>query len=263
MKNEPAFPTQLHENTARLVTDYFLNFPAVDTVLLVNSTARAKAVPESDLDFAILVKPGLTQTEIINMETGWQTFSEKQIIISEYKKSGPFAHLHLDIIDGQYTPGNIDAGEPIDYFEIEIGNQICHSLSMDKAGSFFQELQKKWLPYYHEELRMRRLALSEKACRYDLDHIPYLIKRGLHFHAFDILYNAFHKYLQTLFIANKIYPIAYNKWIKEQVVEWLNKPDLYLLLSTIISVHDIETDEINHKAKILGGLLNNLTNGAE
>jgi predicted nucleotidyltransferase len=263
MKNKPAFPTQLHENTARLVADYFLNIPAVDTVLLVNSTARGKAVPESDLDFAILVKPGLTQTEIKNLETDWQTFSENHTVISEYKKSGPFAHLHLDIIDGQYTPGNQEAGEPIDYFEIEIGNQICHSLPMDKAGSFYQELQKKWLPYYNEELRMRRLALSGKACRYDLDHIPYLIKRGLHFHAFDILYKAFQKYLQTLFIANKTYPIAYNKWIKEQVVEWLDMPELYPQLSTIISIPDIETDEINHKAKVLGGLLNDLTNGSE
>jgi predicted nucleotidyltransferase len=261
MKNKPAFPTQMHENTARLVTDYFLNTPGVDTVLLVNSTARGKAVPESDLDFAILVAPGLTQTQKKNIETGWQTFSENQTVISEYKKSGPFAHLHLDIIDGQYTPGNQEAGEPIDYFEIEIGNQICHSLPMDKAGSFFQELQKKWLPYYNEELRIRRLALSGKACRYDLDHIPFLIKRGLHFHAFDILYKAFQEYLQTLFIANKTYPIAYNKWIKEQVLEWLNMPELYPKLSTIISISELESDEINGKAKILAGLLNNLTNG--
>jgi predicted nucleotidyltransferase len=263
MKNKPGFPTQLHENTGRLVTDYFLNTPDVDTVLLVNSTARGKAVPESDLDFAILVAPGLTQTQIKNIETAWQIFSENQTVISEYKKSSPFAFLHLDIIDGQYIPGNQEAGEPIDYFEIEVGNQICHSLPMDKAGSFFLELQKKWLPYYNEELRMRRLALSAKACRYDLDHIPYLIKRGLHFHAFDILYKAFQKYLQTLFIDNKTYPIAYNKWIKEQVVEWLNMPDLYPQLSTIISIPEIESNEINEKAKILRGLLNNLTNGIQ
>ena len=77
------------------------------------------------------------------------------------------------------------------------------------------------------------------------------------------LYKAFQKYLQTLFIANKTYPIAYNKWIKEQVVEWLNMPDLYPQLSTIISIPEIESDEINDKAKILRGLLNNLTNGIQ
>jgi hypothetical protein len=46
--------------------------------------------------------------------------------------------LHLDIIDGIYTPKIIETGEPIDYFELEIGNQICYSAPMDNAGSYFQ-----------------------------------------------------------------------------------------------------------------------------
>jgi hypothetical protein len=100
--------------------------------------------------------------------------------------------------------------------------------------------------------------MTKDACNYDLDHIPFFIKRELYFQAFDILYKAFQEYLQTLFIANKTYPISYNKWIKEQIMRWLNKPDLYPKLPPILSVSNIESCEINDKAVMLRELLDNL-----
>ncbi len=259
MTSRPSFPTQLHQDTAALVRDYFWNIPNVDTVLVVNSCARGQAAPESDLDFAILVKPDTTPTEIRNIEKAWLNYSETQPTFLKYKGSNQFALLHLDIIDGKYTPTILEIGVASDFFEIEIGNQICYSAPMDNGGLYFKELQNKWLPYYDEELRRQRLTMTRNACQYDLNHIPFFIKRGLYFQAFHILYKAFQEYLQTLFIANKTYPIAYNKWIKEQVVNWLNKPDLYPKLSPILSVSNIESNEINEKAKMLGELLNDLT----
>lgn len=260
MSFKPTFPTTLHQDVAELVRDYFLKIHNVDTILVVNSCARGQAVPESDIDFAILVNPGTKPTEIKNIETGWQIFSATQPVFLKYKQSNRFAHLHLDIINGNYTPTILEIGVASDFFEIEIGNQICYSAPMGSAGPYFLELQNKWLPYYNEELRLQRLAMARTACEYDLNHIPFFIDRGLYFHAFDTLYKAFQEYLQTLFIANKIYPIAYNKWIKEQVVKWLNKPELYPQLLPILSVSKIESNEINDKAKMLSGLLNNLTN---
>ena len=253
------FPTKLHRDSADIIRDYFLAIPNVDTVLVVNSCARGQAVPESDLDFAILVKPGSTPAEMKNIEQAWRIYSEKQPTFLKYKQTHQFAHLHVDIIDGNYKPINIERGEPIDFFEIEIGNQICYSAPMNNAGSYFQELQNKWLPYYNEELRLQRLQTTKDACSYDLDHIPLFIKRELYFQAFDILCKAFQEYLQGLFIANKTYPIAYNKWIREQVVKSLNKPDLYPKLSPILSISNIESNEINDKAKDLRKLLNDLT----
>jgi len=260
MTPRPSFPTKLHQNTAELIRDYFLTIPNVDTVLVVNSCARGQAVPGSDLDFAILIKPNTTPTEIADIERSWQIYSETQHAFLKYKQSNQFAHLHLDIIDGNYIPTISEKGEPIDYFEIEIGNQVCYSAPMDNAGPYFKELQNKWLPYYNEELRLQRLMMSRNACEYDLDHIPSFIKRELYFQAFDILCKAFQEYLQTLFIVNKTYPIAYNKWIKEQIAKWLNMPDLYPKLSPILSVSNIESNEIIDKAKMLRGLLNSLTN---
>src|SRR6266446_1313776 len=124
---KPSFPTILHQDTAELVRDYFLAIRNVDTVLIVNSCARGHAVPESDIDFAVLVKPDTTPAGIKNIENAWQIYAETQATFLKYKQSNQFAHLHLDIIDGNYSPGNVEKGEPIDYFEIEIGNQICYS----------------------------------------------------------------------------------------------------------------------------------------
>jgi predicted nucleotidyltransferase len=260
MIRKPIFPTKLHQDTAELIRDYFLAIPGVDTILVVNSCARGQAIPESDLDFAILINPGMTPSEVKEIEGSWKIYLETEPTFLQYRQSHQFAHLHLDIIDGNYSPGSLERGEPIDYFEVEIGNQICYSAPMNDAGPYFKELQNKWLPYYGEELRRRRLMMCRKCCEYNLDHIPFFIKRGLYFQSLDILVKAFQEYLQTLFISKKVYPIAYNKWIKEQIVQWLNMPDLYPKLPPILSVSDIESSELVEKANILRQLLNNVTN---
>lgn len=253
-----SFPTPLHQETAELVRDYFLTIPNVDSILVVNSCARGQAVPESDLDFAILVNPDTTLEDKKMIEAGWKIYSRTQRTFLQFEQSSQFAHLHLDIIDGNYTPTIMEIGEASDFFEVEIGNHICYSAPMGKSGTYFIELQNKWLPYYNEELRLQRFDMTRNACEYDLNHIPVFIERGIYFQAFDILCKAFQEYLQTLFIANKTYPIAYNKWIKEQIVKWLNKPDLYPKLSPILSVKNIESNEINDKANMLRDLLHDL-----
>jgi len=258
MKLSLEFPTKLHRDAAEAAKEYFLDIPGVDTVLIVNSCARGQAVAESDLDIAILVTPGISHDETTKMYSAWLSYAANFPAIREFRQSSPFAHLHLDVIDAKYVPGIIEEGEPIDYFEVEIGNQICYSAPFDVAGPYFSELQKRWLPYYDDDLRLKRLSAVQHACQYDLDHISFFTKRELYFHAFNILIEAFRKYLQAIFIANKTYPIAYNKWIKEQVEKWLNKPALYPKLSPILSISNIESNEINKKAAMLRELLKNI-----
>ncbi len=259
MMSSLEFPTKLHHDAAETVNEYFLNVAAVDTVLIVNSCARGQAVAESDLDLAILVAPGTSNNEMNNMHTEWQSYSANAPAILKFRQSSSFAHIHLDIIDGKYIPGIIDAGEPIDYFEVEIGNQIYYSAPITTAGSYFRELKQRWLPYYDDDLRLKRLSAVRNACNYDLDQIPFLINRELYFHAFNILIEAFRKYLQAIFMTNKIYPISYNKWIKEQIVKWLNKPGLYPKLLPILSITNIESNETNEKAIMLRELLTKIT----
>ena len=89
--------------------------------------------------------------------------------------------------------------------------------------------------------------------------MPFFVQRGLYFQAFDRLYKGFQEFLQALFIASRVYPLAYNKWIREQVVEWLVLPELYEKLPPILSVQNIESAELGERAETLRGLLERWT----
>ena len=252
---KPIFPTALHRRAAGVVQAYFSKIPEVDTVLVVNSCARGQAVADSDLDFAILAKPSTTTRKIASIQSRWDKFGATDPEIAKYKATSQFAHLHLDVIAGVYTPTVLELGVASDYFEIEIGNQIRYSAPLGQAGEHFQALRHKWLPYYGEKLREQRLIMLKATCQYDLDHIPRFMARQLYFQAFDILCKAFQEYLQALFVCRRVYPIAYNKWIKYQIEVLLGDPDLYRQLPPILSVSDIEGDEILGKVAIVQSLL--------
>jgi len=78
---------------------------------------------------------------------------------------------------------------------------------------------------------------------------------GALFHAFDRLYHALQEFLQAVFIAHRVYPIAYNKWIREQVEGWLGLPALYAELHSVLEIHQLQSEEIDNKAKYLQRLL--------
>lgn len=89
----------------------------------------------------------------------------------------------------------------------------------------------------------------------NLHHIPLYVERGLYFQSFDRLYNALQEFLQALFIARRTYPIAYNKWIREQVEEILGLPELYAQLPRLLEIRHFESREIAEKAVTLERLL--------
>ena len=111
------------------------------------------------------------------------------------------------------------------------------------------------MPYYDEPLRVQRLRMVSQACAYDLEHVPFFVRRNLYFQAFDRLYKALQEFMQALFIRHGRYPIAYNKWIREQVEEVLQLPDLYAPLTGIIAVGRLEGETLNEKADTLKRLL--------
>ncbi len=253
---EIMFPTESHKESVATIKDFFLQQQNVDTILLVNSLARGKATADSDIDMAVLVSETLSKTDITTLENTWQHFLNSNSVLNHFRKSNRFAQIHVDIIDGIFEPAIWEDGAGVDSFEVEIGNRLLYSISLNDEGEYFKKLKAKWLPYYDDTLQSERLQLAKEACLYDLDHIPFFVRRGLHFQAFDKLYTAFQKFLQTLFIKHKTYPIAYNKWIKEQVAGILKMPELYKELQNIISIKEIESDEFIDKAKCLEKILN-------
>jgi predicted nucleotidyltransferase len=258
MKFSLAFPTSMHEQIAEMAYAFFQPQPVVDTVLVTNSCARGQATPESDLDMAILVHPDTAPEEVARLEELWKQEAASSRLLNQYLQTGKFAHVHLDLVKGQFVAEAWDDGGGPDYFEVGIGNAVAYSAPLHAAGPVFRELQARWLPYYDENLRQQRLAMVSAACRYDLDHIPFFVRRELYFQAFDRLYKAFQEFLQALFIARRVYPLAYNKWIRMQVAEWLGLPDLYRALPAVISVANIEGDGVAARAEILGKLLEEL-----
>ena len=61
--------------------------------------------------------------------------------------------------------------------------------------------------------------------------------------------------MQALFISRRVYPIAYDKWIHEQVVEILGLPELYAELVTLFQIRDLQSNEIGGKSEHLRQLL--------
>lgn len=209
----------------------------VEAVLVIASCARGVAVPESDLDMAVLASASVDRAA---MEDAWRA------------REQPLT-LHLDVIDGVYEPSAWDDGGGPDDFELEIGNHVAYSAAIWERGRAFADLRERWLPYYHADLRSARLTMVREACARDIDAVAFYAGRGLYFQAFDRLYKAFREFLQALFIARRIYPIAYNKWIRHQVAEMLGEADLYERLLSVLEVRPIEEVEVN--AEILRSIV--------
>jgi predicted nucleotidyltransferase len=249
------FPTELHREVAELAGQFFSAQAHVDTVLVVNSCARGRAVAGSDLDMAVLITPTAPSQAVQSLTMKWQQFMATQPTVQRFQSTGRFTLVHVDVFDGRMVPTVWDDGGGPDSFEIEIGNRIAYAAPLDGEGAYFRQLQSQWLPYYGDELQRSRLAMVREACARDLEAIPFFLNRGLYFQAFDRLYKAFQEFLQTLFVARRTYPLAYNKWIREQVADWLALPNLYEQLPPILSVRNIESPELSEKADALRALL--------
>ena len=253
------FPTEIHQEVAELAGEFFSAHAHVDTILVVNSCARGCAVAGSDLDLAVLITAAAASQEVQSLTTLWQKFIATQPLIHRFRSTGRFTQVHLDVFDGRMVPNVWDDGGGPDYFEVEIGNRLAYAVPLHEAGAYFRQLQSQWLPYYGEDLRLSRLAMVREACARDLEAIPFYLDRGLYFQAFDRLYKAFQEFLQALFLARRTYPLAYNKWIREQVTEWLSLPTLYAELPPILSVRNIGSPELGEKADSLRTLLERWT----
>jgi hypothetical protein len=248
------FPTALHRQAAETAARFFAGRVQVDSVLVTNSIARGVAVPESDLDMNVLLGETAAQPQADALQAEWDAFKAGDPTLQAFEAGGTFMHVHLDVTLGQFTPEVWDDGGGPDFFEIGIGN-LLRGAPLGEPGGHFLQLRQHWLPYYEEDLRRQRLAMVRAACRYDLDFIPFYTARGLVFQAFDRLYRAHQEFLQALFIARRVYPIAYNKWIREQVAGWLGLPDLYDQLPGILALPALEPDALNDHAQRLGALL--------
>lgn len=255
MHLQASYPTSEHQAAADAIVDFFTSHYNIDAVLLVNSCARGKATHDSCLDIVILSKPGESRSKLSELEAGWQEFEKSSSAVKALYQVGKYSVVHPDFIHGIFDSREQDEAAGPDDFEVQIGNFLAYSVPLWQGSDYYSQLKRQWLPYYDEELRRKRLDRVRWYCLNNLHHIPLYIERGLYFQSFDRLYNAYQEFLQALFIARRTYPIAYSKWIHEQVVEILGLPDLYEELPRLFEIRNFESTEIVDKAKKLEELL--------
>jgi hypothetical protein len=255
MKLEATYPTQEHQRAADAIVDFFVSNYKLDAVLLVNSCARGKATRDSCLDIVMLAQPDQGRSQLSDLEAGWTEFEKSNQAIKDLYEAGKYSVVHPDFIHGVFNLREQDEAAGPDEFEIEIGNFLAYSVPLWQGSDYLTQLKGQWLPYYNEELRQQRLDKVRWFCLNNLHHIPLYIERGLYFQSFDRLYNAYREFLQALFIARRTYPIAYNKWIREQVEEILGLPALCAQLSHLFEIKQFESYEIADKAKEVEQLL--------
>jgi predicted nucleotidyltransferase len=255
MKLQAAYPTPEHETAAETITAFFTANYRIDAVLLVNSCARGKATRDSCLDIAVLARPESLRSQFDRLEVDWAKFENANPVVQILKKVGKYSEVHLDFTDGVFAPQERDEAAGPDDFEVGIGNLLAYSFPLWQGSDYWARLKAQWLPYYDEALRRQRLNMVRHYCLNNLHHIPLYVERGLYFQSLDRLYNGYREFLQALFIARRTYPIAYNKWIREQVEEILGLPSLYGQLTHLFEIKHFESPEIADKAEEVESLL--------
>jgi hypothetical protein len=256
MQLQAKYPTPEHQTAANTIVDYFVSNYKIDAVLLVNSCARGKATRDSCLDIVALAKPDQSRSSLRGMESDWEAFEKSNQAIQALYQVGKYSVVHPGFTDGAFAPHERDEAAGPDDFEVEVGNFLVYSVPLWQGSDYMAELRQQWLPYYNDELRQQRLEMVRWHCLNNLHHIPLYIERGLYFQSLDRLYNAYREFLQALFIARRTYPIAYNKWIREEVKEILGLPELYQQLTHLFEIKHFESTEIADKALEVEQLLN-------
>ena len=252
---QSAYPSPQHRKAAKRIVDLFSQERNVQAVLLTCSCARGKASRDSCLDIAVLVRSEIPPAGQKDLEQMWETANRDEPAFQDLRKVGSYSHADLDFANGVFQPGYHGWTSGPDEFELAIGNLLAYSQPLFEQGEYFRQLKSQWLPYYGEELRKERLEMVIRYCLNNLDHIPGYVARGLYFQSFQRLWHAFGEFLQALFISRRIYPIAYDKWIREQVAEILELPKLYEALPKLFEIGKFESDDIAKKAEILKKLV--------
>ena len=246
-----AYPTIEHRRAAELIVGACSQHPDTEAVILVGSCARGKARWDSCLDVMILVLPEVLAAKRGDLEHWWESLYQSEPAFQALRRLAKFSHVDLEFVDGRFAPGPHGWTTGPDEFELAIGNTLVYSAPLWQRGDYLQQLKAEWLPYYGEDLRLERLAMVRRFCLNNLEHIPPYVERGLYFQAFNRLYHAFGEFLQALFIARRTYPIAYDKWIREQIEEILGLPELYRQLPGLLEIQHFESEEIADKAREL------------
>jgi predicted nucleotidyltransferase len=248
--SELQLATPTHRQAHDLVCDYLQQDKRVLALALTGSAARNEGSFDSDLDYAIFFREDAPTEEIIERVN---VALDREIHARQGDEVGLFFAVDLHAVPTLIVPQPRSWTDGPDNFELEIGNTFVHTRLIFERGDAFSKARARYLPYYDDAMRRARLSATLRFCLNNLDHIEPYVKRGLYFQAFRRLYDASLEFLQALFITKRVYPIAYDKWVKKQLVEMLRLPELYSGFVQLYQVRALESDELVEKSEQLRG----------
>jgi predicted nucleotidyltransferase len=254
---QPAFPSSFHEQATNAIVEHFRGRPFVKAILLTNSCARGKATKDSCVDMTIVHDPAITSQAYEEMQRSLQEYIAKEPVFERLKKVGKYSEMEVDFTNAHMDVSTYKRGATTgpDQFELAVGNPFVYSVILWEADSYFRDLRNSWLPYYGEGLRRQRLAMAISYFENNVDHITPYATRGLHIECIKRIYHAFEEFLQILFISRKIYPIAYDKHIHEQIAEILGEEELYTHLAALFEIEKLNADNLIEKSRQLTNLM--------
>jgi hypothetical protein len=246
-----SYPTAAHERATSAITGFFAERDETDAVLLTNSCARGKATPDSCLDMQVIVRP----EAVARLDEEFRRFAADSAEIAELARAGRFSDLHLDVSDGIVTLAPIEE-EGIPWSEVSVGTFFVYSVPLHVNGDRYEHMRREWVPFYRDAIRAERLRAARWfVLENNLARIPWYVGRELYFQAFDRFYRAFQGFLLGLHLARRTYPIAYNKWIREQVAGNLALPEVYERLPPLFELDRFESHALERKAADLAELV--------
>ncbi len=244
--------TPTHQRAYDLVYELAQADARVLALALTGSAARNAGSFDSDLDFNLFFTPEIVlgaPTDAILAQ--WDAIIQREIRDQAGDDVGIFFDVDLHAAPVDITPQPRGWTDGPDAFELEIGNTFVYTRLVFERDGYFSRAQARYLPYYADALRAERLRATLRFCHNNINHIAPYVQRDLYFQAFRRLYDATREFLQALMIARRVYPIAYDKWIKEQLVEILGMPDLYAHFVNLYEVHTLESEELTRKGELL------------
>jgi len=255
----PSFPTDHHQAAAEAVVDYWALRPETQAVLLTCSCARGRAVPDSCVDMSIVVAPERLRATQSAIWPRFERYCRENAACQALKARVPWSAVDADLIDGTFSPGYHGYTSGADDFELQVGNAIAWSRPLLRNGDRWERLQAEWLPYYGASRRDERMASILTFARNNIEHIAPYAARGLLHQAHRRLLHASEEYLQALFISRRVYPIAYDKWIREQMVDILDEPAAYDQFHGLFALPSLDAHSLSHSAGTLSELLDAIT----
>ena len=255
------YPTQNYGIALNKTVKYYRVYPHVFAVVLIGSLARGKATLGSCIDLAIFLQGEEFKKLAYRLNDRAKAYSRLGGRICFYSgdvEGGvQFDDIRVDLVftDGRFRKGRNPFDMVKDEFETTIGNLFVYGVPLFTKGNKYQSLRSKYLPFYGEDLRQKRLDGTSNEFNYKVWKIRWLASRGEYIAAFHTLLETTRIFLQHLFIKQREYPIDYSKWLREQCESVLAMPGLYPKLAALIQDTKLTKSGIEKKVAMLERLM--------